>query len=785
MENNFYGEIEDYLDKFKSPSGNNSPVSSSTSPARKDNLEPNKSVATKVALVERLKRNHLGNMAASAEKRKLMDDNSGHHLDLLTPAAKSVKLDNTPVDDGQDARAPNRHSSGGILAQALLEKRPSPPNNSTLDPVSGNMIPRMSPNGLSPPPENNVPPPPPPPPPLPNNSRILSNYTQDEDIVALRRLNDIAKSSTLLPDQKNEEVGHLIRENPNVARLLLKLRNDKALKKKAMENPNRQSTVTNNADNKSINTLLNNVDIMNNEHSLLKDMKNDHDFNSYMSNPDSINHNNPDPYISPPYKRGGNVNRPMMAGNTAGMNSRTYPPPPNNYGPPPPMGNNPMNDMWNSGYDNRPPPPMNRPIYNNMDYHNRMMRGPTMMGGPPPPPPPQHHNIYHPNDFRNYSNVSIGPNGMMNNPYGPISSNRYGPNAPTGPLRGGFNGYMDVRPVMNNPRTNYPPPDNYGMYNNDNRLMNDGYMRMNTGRGGYGLSQQPMGSPRMSRYPDNGCQGQSRLEQAYFLIPLNSRQPPMNDIPQTPMTNDFFPDNTPTATDTTNNNNNTDPQIPILTDLDALSNTTTTTEEKSWKLDCSELRKKLLLNLQNTLISQGNPDAYGIAEKVELEAFNSSDSEDTYTMRLAEWLAGIFHQQSDSPKSPTWYSSNAAEPLLEQPLNNQSSSYSDSPSMSDANPILSSLLPSSSKTADYPDFLSSVTSPPADHESSDGEFTSPAVGLKNGRRSSGKSVNNPHSVDSGIGSPRSIPSTSIYSPKIPQGASPNVHFTPDLSPDKL
>ena len=75
-----------------------------------------------------------------------------------------------------------------------------------------------------------------------------------------------------------------------------------------------------------------------------------------------------------------------------------------------------------------------------------------------------------------------------------------------------------------------------------------------------------------------------------------------------------------------------------------------------WKFDCSDLRKKLLLNLQNTLIAQGNPDAYGIAEKVELEAFNSSESEDMYTMRLAEWLAGVFHQQHDSPPKPrNWY----------------------------------------------------------------------------------------------------------------------------------
>jgi len=55
----------------------------------------------------------------------------------------------------------------------------------------------------------------------------LSGNLTSEDLQTLKRLNDIAKSTGLTQEQKSGEASQLLKNNPNVSRLLLKLRTEK------------------------------------------------------------------------------------------------------------------------------------------------------------------------------------------------------------------------------------------------------------------------------------------------------------------------------------------------------------------------------------------------------------------------------------------------------------------------------------------------------------------------------------------------------------------------------
>jgi hypothetical protein len=55
----------------------------------------------------------------------------------------------------------------------------------------------------------------------------LSGNLTNEDLQTLKRLNEIAKSTNLTQVQKSGEASHLLKNNPNVSRLLLKLRTEK------------------------------------------------------------------------------------------------------------------------------------------------------------------------------------------------------------------------------------------------------------------------------------------------------------------------------------------------------------------------------------------------------------------------------------------------------------------------------------------------------------------------------------------------------------------------------
>jgi len=55
----------------------------------------------------------------------------------------------------------------------------------------------------------------------------LSGNLTSEDLQTLKRLNEIAKSTGLTQEQKSGEASQLLKNNPNVSRLLLKLRTEK------------------------------------------------------------------------------------------------------------------------------------------------------------------------------------------------------------------------------------------------------------------------------------------------------------------------------------------------------------------------------------------------------------------------------------------------------------------------------------------------------------------------------------------------------------------------------
>ena len=62
----------------------------------------------------------------------------------------------------------------------------------------------------------------------------LSGNLTAEDLQTLKRLNEIAKSTHLSQEQKSGEASHLLKNNPNVSRLLLKLRTEKNAQSQAV-----------------------------------------------------------------------------------------------------------------------------------------------------------------------------------------------------------------------------------------------------------------------------------------------------------------------------------------------------------------------------------------------------------------------------------------------------------------------------------------------------------------------------------------------------------------------
>ncbi|QQP51730.1 Uncharacterized protein FKW44_013170, partial [Caligus rogercresseyi] len=135
--------------------------------------------------------------------------------------------------------------------------------------------------------------------------------------------------------------------------------------------------------------------------------------------------------------------------------------------------------------------------------------------------------------------------------------------------------------------------------------------------------------------------------------------------------------------------------------------------------------------------------------------------------------------ENESFQSPLSLSSSVANSSpTTTPIN--TSSNSSNSSSSATNTTSSSAPPSSSATPP-----SNTPSPSISRRAASGK--GPPSNASNSSTTSSSTngvLNNPHSVDSGIGSPRSITSSSLYSPKIPQGTSPSLIPNSENSLDK-
>jgi hypothetical protein len=268
-------------------------------------------------------------------------------------------------------------------------------------------------------------------------------------------------------------------------------------------------------------------------------------------------------------------------------------------------------------------------------------------------------------------------------------------------------------------------------------------------------------------------------------------------------------------------------------------------DPSSWKHSAHEIRREFLRRLQDALRDQGDPSFMALADSIEAEAFQSCDSQNAYAMQLAQSLASIYansereaacgqlqQPQPQAQQEACLLGSASAEDSLSSFADDIGASSVEeakgSPKAtqnlahSETNPILASLLPlrdsvdeplstpppatstiamstamppcgtttssssaattSSSRVAfsseSFPSPPRSFTAPPNPFEESGGRPSH-----RSGRRPSGKNQNNPHSVDSGIGSPRSIPSNPLYSPKI-HGTSPGLVPASESPPEK-
>jgi hypothetical protein len=269
----------------------------------------------------------------------------------------------------------------------------------------------------------------------------------------------------------------------------------------------------------------------------------------------------------------------------------------------------------------------------------------------------------------------------------------------------------------------------------------------------------------------------------------------------------------------------------------------------NWRLNASELRNDLLQRIQTALKDSNSGGCIDTeASAIEEEAFSVSETQELYVHRLAQWLASKFssipetsNQYPDSTTVPDTLSCSKlssstdasessssdmlakANPILAETLaaaneeqisppvsgelkdsesfsSSSSSSASTSPASSTTTTTTMTSMPGlcSPMTSLAPSKLSSTTAatPPVRKNETFHRPTSDSVqtadkGVQrtvNGRRPSGKGSNNnnPHSVDSGIGSPRSTTSSSLYSPKL-HGTSPSLTAlsNSEPSPGKL
>lgn len=876
---NLLGELQDFLDSMPAPTTNNTVLSK----------EP-KSV--KAALEERLRSNQ-------AEKRKLDETNS----DIMSKTQKmdnygikqedscnrtrlSSILDTThqppPYDplDSDSGKASsenggfktesdvkpdlnslhgkdeincgnnNNNNNQGILAQALMEKRPAPPTNNSSSLMHGPMAAGMKSN--------------------------------PETMMALKKLTDVYKN--LQPNQRGEEVGKLLKENPTLARLLLRLRGGPNSARMQQQQQQQQQSFQQQSNNPMPNDMNGGGHMINQQQTPHIHQQQQHsDFNmssmnmnesqqmqhqrAMMASQQQQHHQqqqhwdntmrcqpNPNLYNGGTvitHRGGGAIKDGQVYGGGGGLQQ-------------------PMNTY--NGDHGAPPPP------NVWVGHNDQ---PKVMVAPGPPP-----------------NYAAYRNGATHMGYPPNEFGQYGRVGPGGP-RAAFQqhqpdvygrGLAGCGPPMYSPNINGSAPFNNGGFNGQfvdyamppNRGSMDGYTN---------YTRRPFASPTIMS-PRTSLPNSSPLAAPGVMMPQVSPQTYMNhpgeEQQQRFMNNNQFTgypydyqqqqqqqhqNDVGFGQEFDNNNSSRNNNELMGASFDSTDPSSVVEDE--WKTKASDLRANLLQRLQEALKEQGNPDAFSVAENVERDVFNKSQTRDDYTLKLAHWLASIYegttpHQQ-DFPDSTTLQdtlSSSTDEVVTADIMgSNSESDQKQTTATTRHNPLLADLLPKANKNKDNGD--QSCPSPTSSSSSSSlqscsmttstatpssslttnctssSTFQYPAmppsldetkasVGTTTmlqrpgggGRRTSGKcsqqppsssqqqqqqpvpvpvpvvsatpvvvpavvstavnSSNNPHSVDSGIGSPRSIASassTTLYSPKI-QGTSPSLMPVSDNSPEK-
>jgi len=224
----------------------------------------------------------------------------------------------------------------------------------------------------------------------------------------------------------------------------------------------------------------------------------------------------------------------------------------------------------------------------------------------------------------------------------------------------------------------------------------------------------------------------------------------------------------------------------------------------------NDLRSTLLRKL-STAIEQSQKispnEASKMANDIESKAFAIADTEEAYMHSIAQHLAKIFSQSKaseETPDSTTWQDQPSGAPN-----SSPDSSQSSAPTSSTTTITKSEnshfqtdttlhCFQENLDTTELSELMTDPTSSPL--APSDSNFQTPSVTTpqagpahtnviiqRGNRRLSGKTNNThqPHSVDSGIGSPRSIP---LYSPNPPitpktSGSSPSVSLS-ENSPEK-
>ncbi len=152
-------------------------------------------------------------------------------------------------------------------------------------------------------------------------------------------------------------------------------------------------------------------------------------------------------------------------------------------------------------------------------------------------------------------------------------------------------------------------------------------------------------------------------------------------------------------------------------------------QPQSWKLNADSHRKDMVARLHATLSEQGDPSLISMADSVEAEAFEQCETQKDYDMKLVQWLAAFFNHQTrqqQQQNKPTPSPANSEPPPQQesgperefndgqqQPIGSveapdsvggkvENGGGSFEPSLSDKNPILANLLPPKGKSSNPP-----------------------------------------------------------------------------------